>query len=94
MGAILEPISKSHSLGIAVPEAFSAKIQRRLASTMPPRAIVQLSFDETYANLKRLIADGQEVTDVLDYSDSQSLLVSRPSLFATDAERKLATPPC
>lgn len=88
MDAILEPINKSHSLGIAVPEAFSAKIQRRLASTMPPRAIVQLSFDEMYSNFKRLIADGQEVTDVLDYSDSQSLLVRLTSLLFCNIRRK------
>lgn len=75
MDAILEPINKSHPLGIPVPEAFSAKIQRRLASTMPPRPIVQLSFDDTYSNFKRLVADGLEVTDVLDFTDSQSLLV-------------------
>ena len=75
MKAILEPIRQSHSLGVPVPEAFSTKIQRRLASTMPPRPIVQLSFEDTYGHFKRLFVDGIEVTDVLKYSDSQSLLV-------------------
>lgn len=77
MKAILEPIIKSHSLGIPVPECFSAKLQRRLASTMPPRPIVQLSFDEAGSHFKRLAVDGIEVADVLNYSDSQSLLVCR-----------------
>jgi hypothetical protein len=75
MQAILEPINKSHALGVTVPEAFSTKIQRRLASTMPPRPIVQLSFEETYSHFKRLSIDGMEVTDVLNYADPQSLLV-------------------
>lgn len=92
MGAILEPINKSHSLGVAVPEAFSAKIQRRLASTMPPRAIVELGFDEAYLNFKRLVADGQEVTDVLDFSDSQSLLVSKPNFPDVVVEDNIFAP--
>lgn len=75
MKAILEPINKTHSLGIPVPECFSVKLQRRLASTMPPRPIVQLSFDEAFSHFKRLAVDGIEVVDVLKYWDSQSLLV-------------------
>lgn len=78
MEALLEPINKSHALGTPVPEAFSTKIQRRLASTMPPRPIVRLSFEEAYSHSKRLIADGQEVTSVLEFTDSQSLLVREP----------------
>ncbi|ROV89101.1 hypothetical protein VMCG_09846 [Cytospora schulzeri] len=74
MKAILEPINESHSLATPVPEAFSVKLQRRLASTMPPRPIVQLSFEDAYSHLKRLFVDGIEVTDVLKYNDSQSLL--------------------
>lgn len=74
MKAILEPINESHPLSTPVPEAFSVKLQRRLASTMPPRPIVQLNFEDAYLHLKRLFVDGIEVTDVLKYSDSQSLL--------------------
>ncbi|KAK4187605.1 putative mak10 subunit [Podospora australis] len=74
MKAVWEAIYKSHSLGTPVPEAFSTKIQRRLASTMPPRPIVQLSFEETHQHFQRLFKDGIKVLDVLKYSDSQSLL--------------------
>lgn len=80
MKGVLESISGSHSLGIPVPECFSVKLQRRLASTMPPRPIVQLAFDEAQSHFKRLAVDGIEVADVLKYSDSQSLLV-RNHLF-------------
>lgn len=78
MQELLETINKTHSLGTPVPEAFSSKIQRKLASTMPPRPIVHLSFEDTYGHMKRLFGDGKEVTDVLNYSDSQSLLVRSP----------------
>jgi N-alpha-acetyltransferase 35, NatC auxiliary subunit len=76
MKAVWEPINKSRHLGTPVPEAFSTKLQRRLASTMPPRPIVQLSFEETYEHFKKLFVDGIDVLKVLNYADSQSLLVS------------------
>lgn len=78
MGMLWEAINKSHSLGTSVPEAFSTKIQRKLASTMPPRPIVQLSFEDAHSHFRRLIVDGKEVVKVLDFTDSQSLLVSAP----------------
>jgi hypothetical protein len=76
MSSILGPINKSHALAVPVPAAFSTKFQRQLASTMPPRPIVHLSFEDAYAHFQRLFADGTEVGDVLTYYDSQSLLVS------------------
>jgi hypothetical protein len=78
LGMLWEAISKSHALGLPVPEAFSTKIQRKLASTMPPRPIVHLSFGEASSHFKRLILDGKAVVKVLDFKDSQSLLVSPP----------------
>ncbi|KAG7285570.1 hypothetical protein NEMBOFW57_010199 [Staphylotrichum longicolle] len=74
MQGVWEVINKTRHLGKPVPEAFSTKIQRRLASTMPPRPIVQLSPEETHEHFKKLIADGINVLNVLNYSDSQSLL--------------------
>ncbi|KAK0748539.1 Mak10 subunit, NatC N-terminal acetyltransferase-domain-containing protein [Apiosordaria backusii] len=74
MQAVWESIYKSRHLGQPVPEAFSTKIQRRLASTMPPRPIVKLSTEETYKHFKKLFVDGINVLNVLNYHDSQSLL--------------------
>ncbi|KAF7559885.1 hypothetical protein G7046_g4265 [Stylonectria norvegica] len=70
---ILPDIKASHSLGKAVDESFSTKLQRKLASTMPPRPIVQLSFDEAFGHLSALFKDGFELIDVLNYTDSQCL---------------------
>jgi N-alpha-acetyltransferase 35, NatC auxiliary subunit len=72
----LPEINSSHSLGKAVDEAFSTKLQRKLASTMPPRPIVQLSFDDAYGHLFRLFKDGADVVDILQYTDAQCLQVS------------------
>ncbi|KAI1382762.1 Mak10-domain-containing protein [Hypoxylon trugodes] len=74
MNGLLEHISKQHSLGKPVPEAFSTKLQRRLASTMPPRPMVQPSFEESHGHFKQLFQDGIDVMDVLKYSEPQSLL--------------------
>ncbi|EAQ86987.1 hypothetical protein CHGG_08240 [Chaetomium globosum CBS 148.51] len=74
MQGVWEVVNKTRHLGKPVPEAFSTKIQRRLASTMPPRPIVQPSAEETHEHFKKLIADGINVLNVLHYSDSQSLL--------------------
>lgn len=74
--AVLPKISATHALAKPVDEAFSAKLQRKLASTMPPRPIVELGFDDAFGHLSRLFADGLEVISILDYVDSQCLLVS------------------
>lgn len=76
MQGVWKVINKTRNLGKPVPEAFSTKIQRRLASTMPPRPIVQPSPEETHEHFKKLIADGISVLNVLNYADPQSLLVS------------------
>ncbi|KAF3355443.1 hypothetical protein VdG1_04128 [Verticillium dahliae VDG1] len=71
--AMVQGLQSSHALAKDVPDAFSAKLQRKLASTMPPRPIVQLSFDDAFGHIKRLFEDGVEVIDVLEYHDSQCL---------------------
>ncbi|KAF4340483.1 MAK10 glucose-repressible [Fusarium beomiforme] len=70
---ILPAIESSHALGRPVDDAFSVKLQRKLASTMPPRPIVQLEFSDAFGHLSRLFKDGAELIDVLNYTDSQSL---------------------
>lgn len=87
--ATLKDIQTTHALGTPVPDACSAKLQRRLASTMPPRPIVELSFDDAFGHLTRLFADGLEVIDVLRYTDSQCLQVG---ILARPAVTYLLTP--
>ena len=72
---VLPEIKSTHHLGRPVDESFSVKLQRKLASTIPPRPIVQLSFDDAFGHLSRLFHDGQEVINVLHYKDSQCLQV-------------------
>ncbi|KAF2280481.1 amino-acid N-acetyltransferas-like protein subunit Mak10 [Westerdykella ornata] len=63
--SLLPSISTTHQLSVPVPGAFSNKIQRRLASTVPPRPVVELAFSDAFTHLKQLCHDCEEATRVL-----------------------------
>ncbi|KAK2772115.1 hypothetical protein FQN53_004767 [Emmonsiellopsis sp. PD_33] len=69
----LSLVEKSMSLGKPVPEAFSLKIQRRLASTVPPRPMVNISPEDAVAHLNRFCRDAADVQDLLVYRGPQNL---------------------
>ncbi|KAH6610169.1 amino-acid n-acetyltransferase subunit mak10 [Trichoderma cornu-damae] len=85
--AVLRGLDETHSLASPVDEAFSAKLQRKLASTMPPRPIVRLGFDAAFGHLKGLFHDGLELINVLHYTNSQCLLT-----FVSAFQRKKPQP--
>ncbi|KAJ5684518.1 NatC N(alpha)-terminal acetyltransferase Mak10 subunit [Penicillium maclennaniae] len=64
----LAALTESVSLGKAVPEAFSMKIQRKLASTVPPRPIVNISTTVALTHLQRLCQDAIDLQQMLDYT--------------------------
>ncbi|KAK3392260.1 Mak10 subunit, NatC N-terminal acetyltransferase-domain-containing protein [Sordaria brevicollis] len=74
MHSIWEGMLKLSGLAKEVPEAFSTKLQRKLASSMPPRPIVTLSFAEAAKHFMKLCNDAIDAVKILDYHDSQSLL--------------------
>ncbi|KAF1834626.1 Mak10-domain-containing protein [Decorospora gaudefroyi] len=55
-------LKNTHQLGQSVPGAFSSKMQRRLASTVPPRPIVELDFKDALQKLQHIAADCEEAT--------------------------------
>jgi len=73
----LPGLKSSTGLGKAVPSSFSVKIQRKLASTVPPRPIVQVSQEAAFDHLERLCRDASVVVEVLKYYDSHSLMVCK-----------------
>lgn len=73
--ALLPEIKKSAESGRPMDESFSVKVQRKLASTVPPRPIVNLKFEDAVTFLQRLCKDGKDVVRVLDYHGSNNLLV-------------------
>lgn len=73
--ALAKALTRNQSFGKAVPSSFSPKVQRKLASTVPPRPIVIITFTEALEQLINLCKDGRKLAGVLDYNDSQSLMV-------------------
>ncbi|KAL5121539.1 N-alpha-acetyltransferase, non-catalitic subunit [Pleosporales sp. CAS-2024a] len=58
----IQTVKSTHELGQAVPGAFSTKMQRRLASTVPPRPIVELEFRDAVEKLLQITTDCEEAT--------------------------------
>ncbi len=73
--ALLPGVSTSHKLSKPVTDAFSVKLQRKLASTVPPRPVVTIAFEAAFKHLERLCHDGRALTEILNYHDSHSLMV-------------------
>lgn len=66
---LLPKLLSTKNLGVAVNTSFSSKIQRRLASSVPPRPIVEIGFDESYLYLTQLCQNGKEVHRVSNHPD-------------------------
>ncbi|KAE8441549.1 hypothetical protein EG329_004857 [Mollisiaceae sp. DMI_Dod_QoI] len=74
LGDFLPYLKSSSKLAKAVPSSFSVKIQRKLASTVPPRPIVQVGQEAAFDHLDRLCKDAAVAVEVLNYYDSHSLM--------------------
>ncbi|KAK2821761.1 hypothetical protein FQN49_007701, partial [Arthroderma sp. PD_2] len=66
-------IQKSLPLGKPVEDAFSEKIQRRLASTVPPRPIIKIESQSAILYLKRFCQDAIDLQEILDSCSAFSL---------------------
>ena len=77
----LSTLKSTANLAQAVPTSFSWKLQRKLASTVPPRPVVELKWEAAFDHLERLCQDGSVAVEVLKYYDSHSLMVSVPIQF-------------
>ncbi|WEW56359.1 N-alpha-acetyltransferase, non-catalitic subunit [Emydomyces testavorans] len=62
----IDLIEKSMLIGKPIEESFSCKIQRRLASTVPPRPIVKINPTDATMFLKRFCKDAIDVQEILD----------------------------
>lgn len=81
--AQLRPLAETVALGKPVPDAFSLKIQRKLASTVPPRPMVTISSDDALAHLKRLCQDAIDMQQMLDYTGPSNFKVCTLELEAS-----------
>lgn len=77
-GRCLEHLPRLRSttqFGTPVEQSFSTKIQRRLASSVPPRPMVKISFNDAYDYLTKLCQYGTEAYDILNFHGGPNLLV-------------------
>ncbi|KAF7960005.1 hypothetical protein EAE96_001606 [Botrytis aclada] len=72
--SFISDLKSSSKLAKPVPQSFSVKLQRKLASTVPPRPIVVVGQESAYEHLERMCKDGEIAVDILDYKDSHSLM--------------------
>jgi len=73
---LLPTLSRTKDVGLTVKSSFSAKIQRRLASSVPPRPVVNVSFEDACAYLTKLCQYGAEAYRILDFHSSSNISVS------------------
>lgn len=62
---LLPALSAAHNLAVAVPEAFSTKIQRSIASTTAPKPSIKLCFDKTIDFFGDLCRHGEGASGLL-----------------------------
>ena len=68
-------LQETHDLGVSVPECFSVKLQRKFASTTPPRPIKEITFAEAYELLSRICLNAEQTYGVLEYHGAIRLQV-------------------
>lgn len=73
---LLDSMKSSQSLGDSHPSAFSIKIQRRLASSVPPRPMVTASRTEAFTYLARMVADVATSFEIFASSSAADLFTS------------------
>jgi hypothetical protein len=88
----VQTLKNTHQLGQVVPGAFSTKMQRRLASTVPPRPIVELDFKDALEKLQQLCADCDEATRFVDLPQDPLVYQSFLWYFASRSSAPLPYP--
>ena len=73
--SFLSTIASSHSYAKTVPSSFSEKVQRRLASSVPPRPIVNVDFEAAHEFFGRLCKDGTVASRVISCHRASSIIV-------------------
>lgn len=72
--ALLDEIKKSTNLGAPVPEAFSLKIQRTLASSVPPRPMIRINSYECFHFMTQTLVNLSRVYELLTLDHPGQLL--------------------
>lgn len=70
-----DKVAKSHHLASPANWAWSMSVQRKLASQVPPRQIVEFEFGKAIETLKGMCSDIMSLIRILDYESPGNLMV-------------------
>ncbi|KAI5787129.1 Mak10 subunit, NatC N-terminal acetyltransferase-domain-containing protein [Geopyxis carbonaria] len=70
----IKEVVATHELGKPVEEAWSTSVQRKLASQVPPRPIVEFSFDKAVVCLRQLCNEAMDLTKLLDFESASNTM--------------------
>ncbi|KAL9081404.1 MAG: hypothetical protein Q9157_000123 [Trypethelium eluteriae] len=92
--SLVNTVRATVDVGKPVKEAFSEKIQRRLASTTPPKPVIEIGTEEAFKKLERICADlrGAQRICKIDWIDSPANLRNFLWAFASRKPRPLPFP--
>lgn len=74
---LLPILHETNQLGKPVESSFSVKMQRKLASTVPPRSVVVVSFDDAWDLLSKICQGSRDAYRILEYHGGTWLQVCR-----------------
>lgn len=73
----LPSLLKTNANSVPDFDSYSIKVQRKLASSVPPRPIANVDFGDAFAFLEKLCQHGRDVYRVLEYHGGSNLQVWR-----------------
>lgn len=73
-------VNETVGLGKAVPDVFSERVQRHLASNTPPRPMIEITWKETYPKIQKLCEDTIEAYRLatIEHPSPYNIVVSLP----------------
>ena len=72
---LLPMLSQTYNLGVPSEDSFGIKIQRKLASSVPPRSIIKIDFDEAFAQLSGICQNARDAYRILVTQAATPLMV-------------------
>ncbi|KKY18128.1 putative amino-acid n-acetyltransferase subunit [Phaeomoniella chlamydospora] len=83
---LLKGLKETVNLGRPVQDSFSVKLQRRLASSVPPRPIVSLDTEKALKDFERLCHDAADVDQLLATEANGSLLTAMTTFMSRNPQ--------
>ncbi|KEF54716.1 uncharacterized protein A1O9_09158 [Exophiala aquamarina CBS 119918] len=85
--SLINFVEKTSGLGRSISaDAFTLKMQRRLASSVPPRPMIVTQKEAAFVFFKQLVTDATRAFEVLKITCSVDLLVAYQSFMAQDPQ--------